>query len=168
MFATNGSTPSASRANTASMSSIDSKPVPCEVGYRSVRVFNSPADCGPRNIMYCQQCQLVAVESEGIIENVAVLVGAAAAVHSCETLLAHEQHRVHHGPLAVVGHRFAVRLLVARIDERVRRERVLVRRCRLLLDQAAEHTKFFSGELHLITVTATDFLCWSQVVRGRL
>ncbi len=109
-----------------------------------------------------QQCQLIAVESDGVVENVSVFVGAAAAVHSCQALLTQEQHRVHHDLLAVVGYRLAVRLLVARSDERVRRERILLGRCRLLLDQAAQGTKFFSSELHRTTVMPASGCRWSE------
>ena len=43
---------------------------------------------------------------------------------------------------ALLDHRLAVRLLVARVDQRVQRKRIIVRRGDLFFQESAEHTRF--------------------------
>src|SRR5581483_5651879 len=61
--------------------------------------------------------------------------------------------RVRHHPLVELHHRVAVRRLVARRQEGVHGERIVVRGGQLLLGQGAHHPLLHGRQLHALTLT---------------
>ena len=117
---------------------------------RSVRCLSSPGVCGAAQQQHAQDGLLVGRDPERLVDEVAVLRRAAAAAArvadpapAAEPLQRGAQRR-----LVVVDDRIAVRRLVAGESQRVERQRVLVGRRALLLQQAAEHALFGRGEVH--------------------
>jgi len=62
--------------------------------------------------------------------------------HVNEVLDLQGVERLHYVALGKAHHRIAIALLVARVHERVDRDRIILRRRPLLLDQAAEDPRF--------------------------
>ena len=108
---------------------------------RSLRWRSSPGVCGPRSISTADQRELRVGEAERLVEQVLVLDRARGRPARQRRPLAPPQpvQRRADRRLVVVHHRVAVGRLVARQPQRVERERVLVRRRALLLDQARDH-----------------------------
>jgi hypothetical protein len=94
--------------------------------------------------------ELAVRDAERVVEEVAVLRGAAAwtAREPDEALPGDPGDRLTDGLLVVVHHGIPVRGLVAREPERVERERIDVRRRPLLLDEAAEDPGLDGVEVH--------------------
>ena len=97
---------------------------------------------------HADQRSLRAAEIERLAQPMLVLghaaIGAARAAGKAQILKAVQSlaHRI----FVEVRHRLAVRALVARVDQRIHRHRIVVRRGYFFFDESAEHACFGGGE----------------------
>ena len=96
-----------------------------------------------------QDSQLIAAETQRFLGQMAVLdrTAAMATGEARKPIAGEPGGGLPHGCIVVVGHGITVGRLIAGEPEGIERQRVLVRGRPPLLDQAAKHTLFRSGEL---------------------
>ncbi len=115
---------------------------------RSVRPRSSPGVCGPRSNKHADQRRLGAAEVEGFAKPVLVFGDApvSGARAACKLLVFEAVQRLAHIVFIEIRYRFAIRALVARVDERIHRERVVVGRGDFFFDERAQDAGFGGGE----------------------
>ena len=131
-------------------------------GFEPVRPLGAgaklPRALGAPQHQYTEDSERSRTEAPCFIEHMAVFLCPAGDHGAGKASGSQEQHGVSDSALAVVDDGITAGLLVACVGERIGRQRVLIGRRRLLLDQNSENANFLCRELHTRTVVWTGLL----------